>query len=89
MFINVTTFTIKEPPYFEPKMKEMCRECGVIFLILSPFPKLHMSGAARWLADRKALIALTQFARDFLVPVDKYQFVMNQRAARCAITHKR
>jgi HTH-type transcriptional regulator/antitoxin HigA len=120
---KIKTFTIKDPPYFELKMKEMCRECGVIFLVLSSFPKLHMSGAARWLTNRKALIALTlrynsndqfwfsffheaghillhektrifldtlyttddileneanEFARDFLVPVNKYQFFIKR-----------
>jgi len=115
---KIRNFTTKEPAYFESKMKEMCQECGVIFLVLSSFPKLYLSGATKWLTNRKALIALTlryksddqfwfsffheaghillhektrifldtlhtdgdmledeanEFARDFLVPVDKYQ----------------
>lgn len=39
--------------------ERLCRESGVFLAITKPLPKTALSGAARWLAPRKALIQLT------------------------------
>lgn len=56
---KIRSFTTKNHAYFEPRMKALCQESGVIFVTLPSFPKTLLSGATRWLTNRKALIALT------------------------------
>ena len=56
---KIRGFTTEAPGYFEPKIKEICRESGVIFVVVPSFPKTRLSGATRWLGNNKALIALT------------------------------
>lgn len=41
------------------RARNMCRETGVILIHVKPFPNTAVSGAARWLAPRKALIQLS------------------------------
>ena len=38
---------------------EMCNKAGVAIVLTPPLPKIALSGAARWLSPRKALIQLT------------------------------
>ena len=39
--------------------QRLCRESGVFLAIVKPIPKTALSGAARWLTPRKAIIQLT------------------------------
>ena len=42
-----------------PQTKELCNEAGVALALVEPLPKTALSGAARWLSPRKAVIQLT------------------------------
>jgi HTH-type transcriptional regulator / antitoxin HigA len=42
-----------------PKMKALCAAAGVAFVLVPELPNTGISGCARWLTDRKAMIALT------------------------------
>ena len=39
--------------------QRLCRESGVVLAVVKPLPKTVLSGAARWLTPRKALIQLS------------------------------
>lgn len=42
-----------------PRMRALCAESGVAFVIVKPLPKTALSGAAWWLSPRKAVIQLS------------------------------
>ena len=50
---GLTALTLEE---FGPRMSALCNEAGVAFVLVPPFAKTALSGAARWLSPRKALI---------------------------------
>lgn len=56
---QIRSFTNERPQVFEPKLKELCRQAGVVVVIEPEFKKTHVSGAARWLGPEKALIQLS------------------------------
>ena len=41
------------------KVQQLCNESGVVLALVKPFPKTALSGAAWWLAPRKAVIQLS------------------------------
>ena len=41
------------------RAKELCGNAGVVLLYVEPLPKVAVSGAARWLTPRKAMIQLS------------------------------
>ncbi len=41
------------------KIIKTCNEAGVAFVLTPPLPKIALSGAARWLSPRKAIIQVT------------------------------
>lgn len=50
---------------FEPKLIELCRDCGVILVIEDEMPGTRLSGAARWLTKDRPLIQLsTRYAHE-------------------------
>lgn len=44
---------------FYPKVQEICRNCGVVFLCEPPLGKNKLCGAAHWVSKNKAVIQLT------------------------------
>lgn len=50
---DLTTLTLEE---FLPHMSGLCSKAGVALVLVPPLPKTALSGAARWLSPRKALI---------------------------------
>jgi HTH-type transcriptional regulator/antitoxin HigA len=47
------------PEVFMPKVEELCASAGVAVVWMPELPQTGISGCARWLGDRKALIGLT------------------------------
>jgi HTH-type transcriptional regulator/antitoxin HigA len=50
---ELTTQKIED---FLPEMTALCNDAGVAFVVVQPMSKTALSGAARWLTPRKALI---------------------------------
>ncbi len=44
---------------FFPEMRRLCNEAGVALVVVKSLPRTALSGAARWLSPRKALIQLS------------------------------
>lgn len=51
--------TRERPQESIPKMKALCAAAGVAFVLVPELPNTGISGCARWLSDKKAMIALT------------------------------
>jgi len=41
---------------FEPRIKQLCSESGVVLVFVPELPKIRLSGATRWISSDKALI---------------------------------
>lgn len=55
----VRRLTRKQPDEFQPRLEELCASAGVAVVWVPELPKTGISGCARWLTKRKALVALT------------------------------
>ncbi len=53
---KIRSLTVLRAEEFLPRMRKICNESGVAFVVIRPLPKTALSGAARWLTPRKALI---------------------------------
>lgn len=51
--------TVQPPEVFQPELRRLCAEAGVALAFVPELPMLRISGAARWLAPRKAMIQLS------------------------------
>ena len=56
---EIRKLTIESPEVFQPKVKWLCAEAGVAVVFLPELPKMHASGATRWLTPSKAVIQLS------------------------------
>jgi HTH-type transcriptional regulator / antitoxin HigA len=56
---TLTQLTRKKPQDFVPAVQSICASVGVAVVWVPELSHTGISGCARWLADRKALIALT------------------------------
>ena len=45
---KIRAFTTEEPKIFVPKMKKLCADAGVIYLLVPELPGLGISGVMRW-----------------------------------------
>ena len=53
---EIRGLTLLDSEEFLPYTRALCNQAGVAFVIVPPLPKAALSGAARWLTPRKALI---------------------------------
>jgi HTH-type transcriptional regulator/antitoxin HigA len=53
---RIRRITRREPGEFIPRIREMCAASGIAFVLFPAIPKLALSGAARWLTPRTAII---------------------------------
>jgi len=60
---EIRTLTVLPPEEFEPQMKKLCWESGVVLVLVPSIPKAHVSGVARWLNPHKALIQLSLYGK--------------------------
>ena len=56
---EIREMTLMEPGDFFPRMTELCRNAGVALVLVPELKATHISGAARWLSQNKALIAVS------------------------------
>ena len=56
---EVRSLTPSDPEVFEPEMKQVCADAGVVVTFVPQLPKSRVSGATRWLSPDKALIQLS------------------------------
>jgi HTH-type transcriptional regulator / antitoxin HigA len=56
---DLRRLTRERPEESIPKMRDLCAAAGVAFVLVPELPNTGISGCARWLSDKKAMIALT------------------------------
>jgi len=56
---QIRKLTVHDPEKFLPALRKLCAQSGVVLALVPPLPKLALSGAARWLSPRRALIQQT------------------------------
>ncbi|MCH8273823.1 MAG: HigA family addiction module antidote protein [Armatimonadetes bacterium] len=56
---EIRSLTSELPEVLEPELRRLCAEAGVAQLFVRDLPGTRISGAARWLNPRKALIQMT------------------------------
>jgi HTH-type transcriptional regulator/antitoxin HigA len=64
------------PAVFEPKMRQLLHEAGVILVLVPAIPRAHVSGVARWLGQRP-VIQLSLYGKTN----DKFWFTFFHEAA--------
>lgn len=56
---DIRSLMVQPPEVFEPEMKRLCAEAGVVVVIVAEVKGCRASGATRWLSPTKALIQLS------------------------------
>lgn len=74
---QIRALTIESPEVFEPKLRQLCLDAGVAFVVVPAISKARVSGAARWLNNHKPLIQLSLFGKTN----DKFWFTFFHEAA--------
>lgn len=52
---KIRALTTEGPEQFEPEMRRLCAEAGVVLALVREIPRAHVSGAARWLNGRPVI----------------------------------
>ncbi len=60
---EMRSFTVLPAAEFLPKLQQLCRESGVVFVLVPSVSRAHVSGVARWLNPHKALIQLSLYGK--------------------------
>ena len=55
---RIRKYTTEKPEVFVPAMVDLCRKAGVAFCLVPEIDGAKISGAAKWLTARKAMIAV-------------------------------
>ena len=56
---SIRELTTKDPQAFEPQMRELCAESGVVLALVPEITGARASGAARWLTPTRGIIQLS------------------------------
>ena len=81
---EIRTFTVLPPTEFLPKLQQLCRESGVVFVLVPSIPRAHLSGVARWLNPHKALIQLSLYGKSN----DRFWFTFFHEVAHILLHEK-
>lgn len=73
---TIRGFCCETPEVFEPKMRQLLHEAGVILVLIPSIPRAHVSGVARWLGPRP-VIQLSLYGKTN----DKFWFTFFHEAA--------
>jgi len=73
----IRPLTCEPPEVFEPKMRAMLRDAGVLLVLVPAIPGAHVSGVARWLGSARPLIQLSLYGKTN----DKFWFTFFHEAA--------
>ena len=74
---SIRNLTTVPPEVFEPRMRELLREAGVVFVLVPAIPRAHVSGVARWLKPTRPLIQLSLYGKTN----DRFWFTFFHEAA--------
>lgn len=74
---TIRGLTCEPPEVFEPKMRQLLHEAGVLLVLVPAIPRAHVSGVARWLAPNRPLIQLSLHGKTN----DKFWFTFFHEAA--------
>lgn len=81
---EIRTLTVLPPAEFEPRMQQLCRESGVVLVLVPSIKGAHVSGVARWLNPHKALIQLSFYGKSN----DRFWFNFFHEAAHILLHNK-
>ena len=82
---EIRTLTVRPPEEFEPRMRKLCTESGVAFVLVPAIPRAHVSGVARWLSPHKPLIQLSLYGKTN----DRFWFTFFHEAAHILLHGKK
>lgn len=74
---EIRNLTCEPPEVFEPRMRQLLREAGVLLALVPSIPRAHVSGVARWLRATRPLIQLSLYGKSN----DKFWFTFFHEAA--------
>ncbi len=74
---SIRGLTNEQPEAFEPKMRDLLHEAGVLLVLVPAIPRAHVSGVARWLNPTRPLIQLSLYGKTN----DKFWFSFFHEAA--------
>lgn len=74
---EIRSLTCQAPEVFEPHMRQLLREAGVLLALVPAIPRAHVSGVARWLSATRPLIQLSLYGKTN----DKFWFTFFHEAA--------
>lgn len=74
---TIRGLTCEPPEVFEPKMRALLHEAGVLLVLVPAIPRAHVSGVARWLSPTRPLIQLSLLGKTN----DKFWFSFFHEAA--------
>ena len=73
----IRSLTFDTPEVFEPQMRRLLQEAGVLFVLVPSIPRAHVSGVARWMSGTRPLIQLSLYGKTN----DKFWFTFFHEAA--------
>lgn len=74
---TIRSLTCEPPEVFEPQMRRLLHEAGVLLVLVPAIPRAHVSGVARWLSPTRPLIQLSLYGKTN----DKFWFSFFHEAA--------
>lgn len=74
---TIRGLTCEGPDVFEPHMRKLLHEAGVLLVLVPAIPRAHVSGVARWLSPTRPLIQLSLYGKTN----DKFWFSFFHEAA--------
>jgi HTH-type transcriptional regulator/antitoxin HigA len=75
--VVIRGFTREVPDVFDPKLRKLLHESGVLLVLVPAIPRAHVSGAARWLGATRPVIQLSLYGKTN----DKFWFSFFHEAA--------
>jgi HTH-type transcriptional regulator/antitoxin HigA len=73
----IRTLTRQPPEVFEPEMRRVLNQAGVLLVLVPSIPRAHVSGVARWIGGTRPLIQLSLYGKTN----DKFWFTFFHEAA--------
>lgn len=74
---SIRGLTCESPEVFEPQLRKLLSEAGVVFVLVPSIPRAHVSGVARWLSPTRPMIQLSLYGKTN----DKFWFTFFHEAA--------
>ena len=82
---TIRTFTKLPASKFEPQLRKLCFDSGVVLVLIPAIPGAHVSGMARWLNPHKPLIQMSLYGKTN----DRFWFTFFHEAAHILMHDKK